>query len=145
MAASSWTARSKAISLATLLLVCDASAFSTPVRPALLRNAVPLARAAPPLLCAPSQTVWALDFDGVIVDSEPESTRAAWRAALELWPDIMEEAPSIDPREAGVLRKWTGGSWDEMRKDAGDGMPGWLAAKCGSCGRWSRRATRTRC
>ena len=86
-------------------------------------------RAAPPLLCAPSQTVWALDFDGVIVDSEPESTRAAWRAALELWPDIMEEAPSIDPREAGVLRKWTGGSWDEMSKDAGDGMPGWLAAK----------------
>ena len=86
-------------------------------------------RAAPPLLCAPSSTVWALDFDGVIVDSEPESTRAAWRAALELWPDIMEEAPSIDPREAGVLRKWTGGSWDEMRKDAGDGMPGWLAAK----------------
>ena len=68
--------------------------------------------------------MWALDFDGVIVDSEPESTRAAWRAALELWPDIMEEAPSIDPREAGVLRKWTGGSWDEMSKDAGDGMPG---------------------
>ena len=31
--------------------------------------------------------------------------------------------------EAGVLRKWTGGSWDEMSKDAGDGMPGWLAAK----------------
>ena len=56
MAASSWTARSKAISLATLLLVCDASAFSTPVRPALLRNAVPLARAAPPLrMCAPDE------------------------------------------------------------------------------------------
>ena len=50
-------------------------------------------------------------------------------AALELWPDIMEEVPPIDPREAGVLRKWTGGSWDEMSKDAGDGMPGWLAAK----------------
>ena len=54
MADSSWTA--KAISLATLLLVCDASAFSTPVRPALLRNAVPFARAAPPpRLCAPDE------------------------------------------------------------------------------------------
>ena len=28
-----------------------------------------------------------------------------------------------------MLRKWTGGSWDEMSKDAGDSMPGWLAAK----------------
>ena len=48
---------------------------------------------------------------------------------VDNYDDIMEEAPSIDPREAGVLRKWTGGSWDEMSKDAGDGMPGWLAAK----------------
>ena len=51
MVASSWTAK-----LVTLLLVCDASAFSTPVRPARLRNAVPFARTAPPLrMCAPDE------------------------------------------------------------------------------------------
>ena len=75
MVVSSWTARYKAISLATLLLVCDASAFSTPVRPALLRNAVPLARAAPPLrMCAPDEPrgpTFAAGMDGSESEEEP--------------------------------------------------------------------------
>ena len=32
--------------------------------------------------------LWALDFDGVLCNSEPESSASAWRAGLERWPEV---------------------------------------------------------
>lgn len=90
-------------------------------------------RHAAPRLCAAGRPhhVAALDFDGVIVDSEPELTRAAWRASLELWPEQMAAARefSQDPRLAGARRAWAGGEWQPLLGDGDDDLPRWLAAK----------------
>ena len=75
--------------------------------------------------------VTVLSFDGVLCDSEPEQTRAAWRAALELWPDVMETAAEYAdaPWEAGARRSWAKGDWGELQGTGKDGLPNWLAAK----------------
>jgi phosphoglycolate phosphatase-like HAD superfamily hydrolase len=73
--------------------------------------------------------VAALDFDGVIVDSEPELTRTAWRAASKLWPELMEAAAELEPLEAGARKAWAGGQWGPLEGDGPDGLPNWLRAK----------------
>ena len=37
-----------------------------------------------------STTVFALDFDGVVCDSEPESSISGWKHGIQLWPDVFE-------------------------------------------------------
>ena len=75
--------------------------------------------------------ITALSFDGVLCDSEPEQTRAAWRAAKALWPDVMESAAQYAeaPWEAGARRSWAGGAWGSLQGTGEDGLPNWLAAK----------------
>jgi len=88
----------------------------------------PLARCVAP---SASAIVTALDFDGVLCDSEPELTRSAWRAAKELWPDMMESVGEYasEPWQAGARRAWAGGEWDQLTGLGEDGLPNWLAAK----------------
>lgn len=78
-----------------------------------------------------TRPVVALDFDGVICDSEPELTRSAWRTAVELWPDRMSAAAELDPQSAGARRAWVGGDWEGLQglSDDEEGLPIWLAEK----------------
>lgn len=97
-------------------------------------------RAAAPRLgdtCS-TQLVVALDFDGVLCDSEPELTQTAWRTARKLWPELMEETSALegtvvsrgaDVWQLGARMSWTSGSWDELRGNGADGLPNWLRAK----------------
>ena len=77
--------------------------------------------------------VVALDFDGVLCDSEPELTRTAWRTCVALWPEVMERAADTateTPWKAGARRAWTGGQgWEPLAGNGADNMPNWLAAK----------------
>ena len=68
-------------------------------------------------------SVIALDFDGVLCDSEPELTRSAWRTAVELWPDRMVLASELDPKAAGARRAWVGGNWDGLKGEDEEGLP----------------------
>jgi hypothetical protein len=75
-----------------------------------------------------SSLVIALDFDGVICDSETELTRTAWRTARELWPSLMEETTALEatkatPGQLGARKAWAEGSWDELRGNGEDGLP----------------------
>ncbi len=36
-----------------------------------------------------AKEVWAFDFDGVVCDSVGESSLSAWKAAAELWPQVL--------------------------------------------------------
>ena len=74
-------------------------------------------------------SVIALDFDGVLCDSEPELTRSAWRTAVELWPDRMVLASELDPKAAGARRAWVGGNWDGLKGEDEEGLPTWLKEK----------------
>ena len=78
-----------------------------------------------------SGSVVALDFDGVLCDSEPELTRSAWRTAKTLWPELMASAADLseEPWRAGARRAWTGGDWQPLQGDGADGLPNWLAFK----------------
>lgn len=84
-----------------------------------------------PVAAATDSGVVALDFDGVLVDSEPELTRTAWRASLELWPDLMDNAAEMseEPWRAGARKAWTGGRWEPQLGLGADGLPNWLAFK----------------
>lgn len=86
-------------------------------------------RARPVVASASATRVVALDFDGVICDSEPELTLSAWKAASELWPEIMTSAAALDPKEAGARRSWVGGQWSALQGERADGLPNWLAVK----------------
>jgi hypothetical protein len=88
------------------------------------RSGVSIRMAAP----GPARVV-AIDFDGVLLDSEPLLTRTAWRASKERWPDVMLASAELDPRAAGARRAWVGGEWDELTGSSSDGLPNWLAAK----------------
>ena len=57
-----------------------------------------------------------------------ESSRLAWLAACELWPEEVAAAAEVDARDAGARRAWTGGSWQPLTGDT-DGLPNWLLAK----------------
>ena len=77
------------------------------------------------------EVITALEFDGVLCDSEPEQTRTAWRAARALWPEVCESAAAYAavPWEAGARRSWANGEWDTLQGVGPDEMPNWLAAK----------------
>jgi len=57
--------------------------------------------AAPPDMSA--RTVFALDFDGVVCDSEPESSISGWKHGVQLWPDVFP-APSSAASDADMAR-----------------------------------------
>ena len=83
-------------------------------------------------ICASaSSNIFALDFDGVLCDSESELTRSAWRAACELWPDVMARASEMaeEPWRAGARGSWTGGDWEQLQGIGPDDLPNWLAFK----------------
>ena len=42
--------------------------------------------------------VFALDFDGVVCDSEPESSISGWKHGVELWPEVFC-SPGVDEAE----------------------------------------------
>ena len=42
--------------------------------------------------------LWALDFDGVLCNSEPESSASAWRAGLERWPEVRVAGGRAGPQ-----------------------------------------------
>ena len=45
-----------------------------------------------------SRDFWALDFDGVCCDTEPESSLSGWRAAAQRWPQLFYN-PRPDDKE----------------------------------------------
>jgi len=51
----------------------------------------------------PSRHLWALDFDGVLCDTEPESSQSGWRAAAKYWPGVFNGA-SPDDRAQVLLQ-----------------------------------------
>ena len=69
-------------------------------------------------------------LDGVLVDSEPATTRCAWLTAQRLWPEIMESVTEVSARQAGVRKAWVGYDWSALTGvEEATGMPSWLAAK----------------
>jgi hypothetical protein len=50
-----------------------------------------------------ARTVFALDFDGVVCDSEPESSISGWKHGVQLWPDVFP-APSSAASDADMAR-----------------------------------------
>ena len=67
----------------------------------------------------------------LLLDHTTYHVRLAYRAASTLWPERTLRAHTLDPRDAGVLRKWTNGDWQALVgvDDEADGMPNWLHAK----------------
>ena len=39
-----------------------------------------------------ADVVFALDFDGVVCDSEPESSISGWKHGVDLWPEVFGPA-----------------------------------------------------
>lgn len=72
-----------------------------------------------------------LDFDGTVCDSVADTTQAAFSAATKLWPQDMEAALALDPRDAGVRKSWVGGDWSEYEDDRRicENVPRWLQEK----------------
>ena len=73
------------------------------------------------------RVVVALDFDGVLLDTEPERAQVAWRASCGLWPqlpdlalasaEIVKKSRSLGkPGQLGGARG--GGSESDARSDA---------------------------
>ena len=50
-----------------------------------------------------ARTVFALDFDGVVCDSEPESSLSGWMHAAQLWPEVFTPSGE-DEDEAAMAR-----------------------------------------
>jgi hypothetical protein len=51
-----------------------------------------------------ASTVLALDFDGVVCDSEPESSISGWKHAAQLWPDVFHDASHYERVLLGLKR-----------------------------------------
>ena len=68
-------------------------------------------------------------LDGVLVNSEPATTRCAWQTASRLWPEVMEAAAEVPAQQAGVRRAWVNYDWTALTGEEDDGMPSWLSAK----------------
>ena len=92
------------------------------------RRMVPSQRA---ILMAQQRPGVVLDFDGVLCDSVADTTHAAFSAATMLWPEEMEAALALDPRECGVRKSWVGGDWSEYADDRriNEDIPRWLEEK----------------
>lgn len=50
-----------------------------------------------------ASTVLALDFDGVVCDSEPESSISGWKHGEQLWPDVFGAHSADDAIKTRVL------------------------------------------
>ena len=101
-----------------------------------MRDIAPFRAAAVGRHAAPVLSVYAgpmavaLDFDGVLVDSEPELSRVAWRTSCRLWPALTDECAIVDhlmDESAYVDRRRLGGQ--PLCGTGADGMPNWLEAK----------------
>ena len=68
-------------------------------------------------------TVYALDFDGVVCDSEPESSVSGWKHARALWPEIF-----VDDSEATTRRVLDG--LKRTRPVVETGFENTLLARC---------------
>ena len=69
-------------------------------------------------------------LDGVLIDSEPATTRCAWLTAQSLWPEIMDAVTEVSARQAGVRKAWVGYDWSALTGvEEATGMPSWLGAK----------------
>lgn len=68
-------------------------------------------------------------LDGVLVNSEPATTRCAWQTASRLWPEVMEAAAEVPAQQAGVRRAWVNYDWTALTGEEEGGMPSWLSAK----------------
>eukprot|EP00667_Euglena_gracilis_P010148 EG_transcript_10320 len=51
----------------------------------------------------PKEHLWALDFDGILCDTEPESSLSGWKAAARYWPEVFAGATPAD--RAAVLQQ----------------------------------------
>ena len=100
-----------------------------------MRDIAPLRAAAVGRHAAPVLSVYAgpmavsADFDGVLVDSEPELSRVA-RTSCRLWPALTDECAIVDhlmDESAYVDRRRLGGQ--PLCGTGADGMPNWLEAK----------------
>ena len=71
-----------------------------------------------------------LDYDGVLVDTEPELTQLAWRTAGQLWPEVVDACAAVErvmDEAAYVNRRRLGGQ--PLRGQTDGGIPVWLATK----------------
>lgn len=88
-------------------------------------------RHAHPRLAVPTgPLVVALDFHGVVMDTEPVMTRVAWRTGCELWPHLTDECTITErvmDESAYADRRRLGGQ--PLCGTAEDAMPIWLRAK----------------
>ena len=47
---------------------------------------------------------YALDFDGVICDSEPETSASAWMACAKFWPDVFDSDAARERKEELMIK-----------------------------------------
>ncbi|XRB16734.1 hypothetical protein RI054_13g65780 [Pseudoscourfieldia marina] len=47
---------------------------------------------------------YALDFDGVICDSEPETSASAWMACAKFWPDVFDNDAARERKEELMIK-----------------------------------------
>ncbi|KAL1524040.1 hypothetical protein AB1Y20_018954 [Prymnesium parvum] len=85
----------------------------------------------PAMRSPPPSPVIALDLDGVLVDSQAERLRSAWRTARALWPDAFDGIADVvaQPWRGGARRAWAGGEWGPLQGVGAEGLPNWLDAK----------------
>ncbi|KAG2493125.1 hypothetical protein HYH03_008552 [Edaphochlamys debaryana] len=62
------------------------------------------AAARPVAVCSAPTDVFVLDFDGVILDSEPEITASAFEAAAQRWPELFGSG-RVAPERRAALRE----------------------------------------
>ena len=83
-------------------------------------------------LAGKTPLVVALDFHGVVMDSEPVMARVAWRTSSRLWPQMVQESAATErvmDESAYVDRRRLGGEPLRGTDDSADEMPNWLRAK----------------
>lgn len=85
---------------------------------------------APPARMQTTEPTIVVGLDGVLIDSEPATTRCAWLTAQSLWPEIMDAVTEVSARQAGVRKAWVGYDWSALTGvEEATGMPSWLGAK----------------
>ena len=72
----------------------------SPARATVRSPLAPPPRSSPPA----RRRFLALDFDGVVCDSEPESSISGWKHGVELWPDVFSDETQRDRVLAGLKK-----------------------------------------